>query len=214
MSLDDRIQHWLLLCLRLSVAGALALSLVYQEWGALAYSVLALVLMFLPELISSRAKINLPIEFSVVLVVFMYAAVFLGKVGRAYEHFWWWDGALHTSAGFILGYVAFLVLYINVLDGKIQTTRLFFALTIFCYALAFGAVWEIFEFGMDNLLGGNLQRGSLHDTMWDLIVDSIGALVMSRIGIGIIYDKSEGFITRMTKKFIQANPELKRRIHD
>ncbi len=205
-SVEGKIERWLLIALRLSVAGAMAMSLVYREWGAFGYSVLALTLMFLPELIKSRTKINLPIEFSMVLVIFMYAAVFLGKVGHAYEHFWWWDGALHTSAGFILGYVAFLVLYVNVQAGNIKTTRWMLFLTIFCFALAFGALWEIFEFAVDHLLGGNLQRGSLSDTMKDLIVDSIGALIMARIGVSIICDRAQGPINRLTKKFISANP--------
>jgi len=206
VSLDDRIQLWLMTLLRISVVIGGCAALYLREWGPFAYSVLALILMYLPALIKARTRVNLPVEFDVVLVLFMYAAVFLGKVGHAYEHFWWWDAALHTSAGFLLGYVAFLALYINVQQGKIKSTRLVFGLLIFCIALAFGAMWEIFEFGLDGLLGGNLQRGSLHDTMWDLIVDSVGALIMARIGVSIIFDKPRGLIGRLTDNFVRANP--------
>jgi len=208
VSLDDRIQQYLLVFLRVSVIGGMGLSVYFHEWGAFLYSILALALMFLPELIKSRAKIRLPIEFDVVLVVFMYASVFLGKVGAAYERFWWWDAALHTGAGFILGYIGFLVLYIKVQQKKVEATRLLLALIIFCFALAFGAVWEIFEYAVDVILGGNLQRGSLRDTMWDLIVDGVGALVIARIGVGIIFDKPKGIIARLTKNFVKVNPHL------
>jgi hypothetical protein len=211
VSLDDKIQWYLLLLLRTSVIGGIALASYYQEWGALAYSLLALALMFLPELIKSRAKLRLPIEFDLVLVGFMYASVFLGKVGAAYERFWWWDAALHTAAGFILAYIGFLVLYIKVLQKKIEATRLLFALIIFCFALALGAVWEIFEYAVDVLLGGNLQRGSLRDTMWDLIVDGAGALIMARIGVTIIFEKPKGWVARLTANFINANPDLERK---
>lgn len=210
MSFNDRIQRSLLLTLRISVAGAAGLSLYYGEWGAFGYSILALVLMYLPQLIESKAKLDLPIEFDVVLVIFMYLAVFLGKVGHAYEHFWWWDGALHTSAGFILGFIGFLILYIKIKQKKLEANRLLVGLFIFSLALAFGALWEIFEYGVDNILGGNLQRGSLRDTMWDLIVDGIGALAMAKIGIGQIFDGKKGFIASWTKKFIKANPTLEK----
>ncbi|HTE21450.1 MAG TPA: hypothetical protein VK674_00225 [Candidatus Limnocylindria bacterium] len=214
LSLDDRLQWYLLLFLRVSVIGGMGLSAYYHEWGAFLYSVLALALMFLPELIKSRARLRLPIEFDVVLVIFMYASVFLGKAGAAYERFWWWDGALHTGAGFILAYIGFLVLYIKVGQKQLQASRLLIGLMIFSVALAFGALWEIYEFGYDILFNGNAQRGSLHDTMWDLIVDGIGALVMARIGIGIIFDKPRGFIARLTKSFVKANPHLGGTDHD
>jgi hypothetical protein len=213
-NLDDKIQWYLLLILRLSVVGGLGLSAYFHEWGAFLFSVLALGFMFLPELIKSRAKIHLPIEFDVVVVVFMYASVFLGKAGAAYERFWWWDAALHISAGFILAYIAFLVLYIKVLQKKIEATRLLFLLIIFCFALALGAAWEIYEFAYDNIFNGFAQRGSLHDTMWDLIVDGVGALIMARIGVGIIFDKPKGFIARWTQNFVKANPQLGGEHHD
>lgn len=207
-TLDDRIQGYLLLFLRVLVVLAAGLALYFREWGAALYCLLTFVLMFLPNLIKSRANIHLPIEFDLTLVVFMFAAVFLGKVGGAYEHFWWWDAALHTSSGFILAFIGFLVLYIKVQQNKIQASRLLFGLIVFSMALAFGAVWEIFEFIVDSLLSGNLQRGSLRDTMWDLIVDSLGALVMAKIGIRIIYDNKHGVISRWIKNFIKANPKL------
>lgn len=205
-SLDDRIQHFILQVLKISVVFAMGIALYYREWGAFLYSVLALILMYLPVLIKSRINIKLPIEFDFVLVIFMYAAVFLGKVGHAYERFWWWDAALHASSGFILAFIGFLVLYINIERKKIQASRLLIWVSIFSFSLALGALWEIFEFGVDRLLNGNLQRGSLHDTMWDLIVDSIGAIVMATIGIGKIFDNKKGFVTRLTANYIKINP--------
>lgn len=213
-SLDDRIQYYIMLVLKLSVLIAMVLALYYRSWGAFGYSVLTLILMFLPRWIKSRANLNLPIEFDMVLVVFMYTAVFLGKVGSAYERYWWWDTVLHTSAGFILAYVAFLLLYIKVQQKKIEASPKLIGLIIFSVALAFGAVWEIFEFGLDALFHGNLQRTGIKDTMGDLIVDAMGALVMARIGVQLIFYHGRGLMYRLTHNFIQANPDLRRRPHD
>lgn len=209
-SLDDRIQYYIMLLLKLSVVIAMLFALYFKAWGAVGYSVLTLLLMFLPRLIKSRAKVNLPIEFDVVLVIFVYAAVFLGKAGLAYNHFWWWDVVLHTSSGFILGFIAFLMLYVKVQQKKIQASRLLIGLIIFSIALAFGAVWEIFEYGLAEVFGGNITAAGLRDTIQDLIVDGLGGLVMAKIGVGQIFDHKQGFIARWAYNFIQANPHLRK----
>lgn len=209
LKLDDRVQLYLLRILKLSVVAAMAFALYYREWGALGFSVLSLLLMFLPQMIKSRVNLRLPIEFDVVLAIFMYAAVFLGKAGLAYNHFWWWDVILHTSSGFILGYIAFLILYIKVEQKKIQASRLLIGLIIFSIALAFGALWEIVEYGLAEVFGGNISAAGLRDTIQDLIVDGIGGLAMAIIGIGQIFDRKKGFIARWTRNFLRVNPQIK-----
>ncbi len=102
-SLDDRIQHAIMLVLKASVVVAMLLALYFRSLGPFAYVAVTFILMYVPRMIKTRAKVRLPIEFDMVLVVFMYAAVFLGKIGGAYDRYWWWDAVLHTSSGFILG---------------------------------------------------------------------------------------------------------------
>jgi len=60
----------------------------------------------------------------------------------------------------------------------------FVALFSFSFALAMGAVWEIFEFSMDASIGFNMQRTDtgVFDTMSDLIVDTLGALFVCIAG--------------------------------
>jgi hypothetical protein len=43
-------------------------------------------------------------------------------------------------------------------------------------------LWEIFEFAGDQLFGMNMQKEGLTDTMWDLIVDTLGAFVAAVFG--------------------------------
>ena len=42
-------------------------------------------------------------------------------------------------------------------------------LNLICFAITIGALWEVFEFGMDQLFGLNMQKSGLLDTMGDLI---------------------------------------------
>jgi uncharacterized membrane protein YjdF len=57
----------------------------------------------------------------------------------------------------------------------------FVALFAFVFAIALGTLWEIFEFAMDQIFGLEMQKpmfgdpSGLTDTMWDMIVNAIGA---------------------------------------
>lgn len=187
---------------------AIGLAAAYRQWEILAFSILALGLTFLPEVIERRFRIFLPVEFDLVIVIFIYASIFLGAVGDAYERFYWWDAVLHMASGAILAYAGFLVFYISLQKGNGHAGGWFVALNVFSLALAFGAVWEIFEFAMDQLFGFNMQKSGLVDTMWDLIVDAVGALAMA-IAAGL-YVKNGGIgpIRRLTAKFVHENKGL------
>jgi len=83
------------------------------------------------------------------------------------------------------------------------------ALFAFVFAIAFGTLWEMFEFGTDQLFGTNTQKSGLTDTMWDLIVNSIGALTISFFGWGYLCTEgSDSFLERWIHKFIERNPRL------
>ena len=97
---------------------------------------------------------------------------------------------------------------------SINLSPLFVALFAFCFAVSIGCLWEIYEFVFDGALGLNMQkfmlesgeqlvgRAALADTMEDLIVDMMGAFVMSVIGyISLKYKKGwvESMIIKVKK---------------
>jgi hypothetical protein len=87
----------------------------------------------------------------------------------------------------------------------------FVALFSFAFAVAVGSIWEIFEFTMDSFLGLNMQKSGLVDTMWDLIVDALGALVIAVLGYFYTKSGTEYFVEKWIDKFIEANPRIFRR---
>ena len=105
---------------------------------------------------------------------------------------------LHTASGFLLGIVGFLLVYVLNVKEEIAThmTTGFVALFAFMFALGISALWEIFEFGMDRFFGMDMQKemlgdpSGLTDTMWDLIVDTVGAATIAIMGFG--YWKTAG----------------------
>ncbi|HUG45164.1 MAG TPA: hypothetical protein VMK31_01455 [Sphingomicrobium sp.] len=143
-----------------------------------------------PELLRRTLRVQIPSEIQILATVFVFATLFLGEVRDYYERIWWWDLALHGTAGLLLGLLGFLIVYAlnESRDVQLKMRPSFVALFAFAFALALGNVWEIFEFLMDQVFGLNMQKpmlgdpSGLTDTMWDLIVNFIGAAIVSLSG--------------------------------
>ena len=74
--------------------------------------------------------------------------------------------------------------------------------------MTMGMLWEIYEFSVDYFFGTNMQKFALEggvpkvgqealmDTMKDIIVDTVGALVMSVLGYLSLKNKT-GFVDKL-----------------
>lgn len=212
----SRINRWMVIVTTTIMGIDLIVLLVESQWfNALLVFAIAL-LVLAPTLLGHRLPVVIPAEFQVLALAFMFSALFLGEVRDFYETFVWWDIALHTSSGLLLGLVGFLLVYIlneNERADLYMRPR-FVALFAFLFAVAVGAVWEIFEFSMDRLLGTRMQKpmlgddSGLTDTMWDLIVDTAGAMLISGLGWWYMHNKERSFIEVWIRKFIDRNPGL------
>lgn len=197
--------HVLLWLLRFVILGTAFWSLFTLNWQSFFLTLLAYTLSFIPEFIEMRFKAVLPVEFDFSITLFVFLSVFLGEVGGVYERFFWWDALLHLSSGFILGYVAFLWLYIKVQQEKLDAGPKIYGLIIFCVALALGTLWEVFEFSMDQFFGLNMQKNGLMDTMWDLIVDALGGFIIAIVGAFYLKKGGVGPIRNLTHRFMSQN---------
>lgn len=193
-----------------------------QQWlnAVLIAGIIAITL--LPIMLARRFQLYIPAEFKLLAIAFIFAALFLGEVRGYYTRFWWWDIVLHTTSGFLLGIVGFLLVYLLNETEQIALKMRpgFVAFFAFLFALGVGTLWEIFEFTMDTVFGMNMQKpmlgdpSGLTDTMIDLIVDAIGALVISIMGYGYLKAAEENsFLNRWIRTFISRNPRLFRRRH-
>ena len=179
----------------------------------LSQCILGVVALFLPNIISKKTKIVIPSNMYIVYILFLYGAVFLGEVRNYYYRVPNWDTILHTCSGAMLGALGFS--FINILNKQervhVELSPGFVAFFAFEFAITLGVIWEIYEFLADGVLGLNMQKFALEngtqligrtavtDTMEDLIVDSIGAFVMSIIGyISLKYKK--GWIEKLLIK--------------
>jgi len=162
--------------------GTIAVSAYTQDWTVFFVAIVALLLVFIPDLINRGLHIKLPPEVKLIFLIFICAALWFGNIHGYYEKFWWWDIMLHFFSATGLGIIGFALIFLLVSKSKIKTSYFILGIFSFSFALSLGAVWEIFEFAIDNIFGLNMQRSGLFDTMGDLIVDATGALLASVVG--------------------------------
>ena len=152
---------------------------------------------YYPSILEKRFGVYLPNRLEIAITLFIFAAQVLGEMNNFYERISWWDTMLHMTSGIILGLVGFLFVYLLNENGdkNVNLSPVFVVIVAFCVAITMGVFWEFFEYGVDRLLGYNMQKfrlpgqDGLVDTMNDLIVDAVGALIAC-IG-GWIYMKKK-----------------------
>lgn len=158
--------------------------------------ILGIVVMFLPSVIQKKFKLAIPGYMFVLYFIFLYCAIYLGEVRNFYYAVPHWDTMLHTFSGAMLGALGFTIaeLLSDSPNQKVQLSPFFIAFFGFCFAIAAGAIWEIYEYTIDSIMKLNMQkyafedgtfkigRAALNDTMKDIIVDVIGALIIAVLG--------------------------------
>jgi hypothetical protein len=174
----------------------------------------SLVILFfsaLPAMIKRTFRITLPVEVDLVLTAFIFAHFILGEAANYYTKFWFFDLILHTSSGILIGMVGFIIMYFFLYSRKVSANP--FLVSVFCvsFSLAAGALWEIFEFTMDQLFGFNMQKSGIVDTMSDLIVDFLGACLVGFWVYRYLTKDEDGLIKLMINRFIQYNLRLRDR---
>lgn len=158
--------------------------------------ILGLVVMLLPSVINHRWSVPIPRNIYIMYYVFLYCAIFLGEVFDFYYVIPHWDIILHAFSGAMLSALGFIMVDLLNMNQKVavEPSPFFESVFAFCFALSLGAIWEIYEFAGDMLLGLNMQKAyladgtalvgkaALLDTMEDIVVDAVAAAGVAIIG--------------------------------
>jgi uncharacterized membrane protein YjdF len=204
----------ILTVLQLVMAVQLVLLLMREDWPQAVFVAAIMALTLAPVVL--RMPVEIPSEIQIVAVLFVFATLFLGDTRDWYQRFWWWDAALHTTSGLLLGMLGFMFVYMLNEDRHVDfhMRPAFVALFAFFFAVGLGAVWEIFEFAMDEFFGTNMQPATpgdpsgLTDTIHDLIVDTVGAAVVSLGGWRYLARGRKSRVDNWARRFIRRNPQL------
>lgn len=204
------------LALQTIIAVGLVLELYERQWLNAVIVAAILLLTALWTIFSRGAKVVIPPQFKLLAIAFIFASLYLGERRDFYGRFWWWDLALHSTSGVLLGILGFLLVYVLNANPRIDLHMQpgFVAFFAFCFSITVGALWEIFEFALGQLFGMNMQKpmfddpSGLTDTMWDLIVDAAGSLLVAIYGYRYMRRGSPSLIERWIQQFVEANPRL------
>ena len=206
--LAGRIQLGIALLLQLAILGLIVSSLVKQQWLSSFTGSVVLTLTFLPAIIERQLNVQLPVEFTLVTCVFLYASFGLGEMSDFYEKFWWWDLLLHSFSALVMGLIGFLLIYVFYMTYRIRMAPIYVAMVSFGFAVTIGTIWEVFEFLMDWFFGFNMQKSGLVDTMTDLLVDIVGAGIAAVIAYVYVKGGDSLIADRVVRRFVAKNPRL------
>lgn len=186
-------------------------ALFFARWQLAFVSTVTLMLSLAPVVISRWADVKVPDSFVVGVVLFVGGTLFLGEVFDFYERYWWWDVAMHGGSAIAFGLTGFLLIFMMFQGDRYAAPPFAVSVFAFCFAVTIGVAWEVFEFSMDQLLGLNMQKSGLVDTMGDLIVDAVGAGVGAAAGYFYLHGVERGGLTGLIDEFVRRNPRFFRR---
>lgn len=182
--------------------------------------ILGAIAIHIPTFLSKKLNIKIPVFMYIMFMLFLYCAIFLGEVGSFYYLIPHWDDILHLFSSMMTGFLGYMI--VSILNGhenaRVNLSPVFIAIFAFCFSVAIGAIWEIYEFSIDGILGLNSQkfrlengteligRSALTDTMKDIIVDCLGALAASLLGCVSIIRK-KGFVHDYYHEEIDSDTE-------
>lgn len=184
------------------------LSLYQAEWTSLFISVLTLGISVYAVRLSNESDFTVPAPLLSATIIFLFCTLFLGEVADFYEKFWWWDVLLHTGSALGFGLIGVIILILMFRRRHITAHPFLISFFAFSFAMAIGAVWEIFEFTMDQTFGLSMQKSGLKDTMYDLIVDTFGAIIASAAGYYYLTERKKSGLNAVIHEAVVENKDI------
>jgi len=134
-----------------------------------------------------RYRLNTTLGNQVVVGLIVVVALLANIAGYSfnlYDRWGWFDKVLHAYTLFAITLVVGLWTYGRVLMGQHRHTLLL-VLIIGSVGAGIGAWWEVAEWAFDQLVAGNVLQGKW-DTITDLIVDTVGAVVAGVVTVKML----------------------------
>lgn len=200
-----RIELVIAATLQLAILFVAVTAFIDQLWLTAFSGAVVFLLSFAPAIIERQLRVQLPIELTLFTSVFLFASFALGEVRDFYDRIWWWDLLLHASSAVVIGLIGFIAIYVFYMTYRVRVAPVYVSIITFGFAMTVGSLWEIFEFLMDWFFGLNMQRSGLLDTMTDLMVNAIGALIAATIGFYYLRHEDELLGRRLIRTLIERS---------
>ena len=156
---------------------------------------LGILFIFGPEFFKRLFKIGFPVMLVYYYWLFLWLSVFVGTCLNMMNLISFWDKLLHVSSPMILTAVGYGVCCTILMITEKEVSHFspwLFLLFGFAFAGVSGVIWEFWEWAWDTFAQMNLQRYMAHgellvgqralaDTMGDLLMNTLGAVIMAGV---------------------------------
>lgn len=181
----------------------LIFNILFQSGSAVFRVLLVIVTIFIAKFVFSVTFIKHCKIIYLLTVIFIIMAMYVGNILNIYTYIDHYDKILHFISGIIISILAFS-LYINYTYKVSEKLNPIFALIfIISFSIAMAGIWEMWEFSTDRLLGFNSQNNSLIDTMLDIIMGTLGCLIILPMEYSYIKGKNIRFFKKLINEIIQ-----------
>lgn len=141
-------------------------------------SFFALLLSLAPQFLHRNFRITFPWEIDLLITFALVMHIFFGELLDFHRTVFMFDKVMHIFGTGIICILGFMWIYAIHFLTPVNLTLPLMALFTFMFSMAVGAFWEIAEFAVDQIWTKTSQNG-LEDTMWDLIYDSVGGIIVA-----------------------------------
>jgi hypothetical protein len=167
-----------------------------NDWTGVFGCIIGIILSFIPSILHKNFNITLPwiLDTLIAFALFLHIG---GVVLNAYHIIPFYDTLTHFVSSILVAFLAFVSIYILDKYWKgLHMNKYAMAFIVIIFTMAMGVVWEFFEWTTDLLFDTNEQWG-LHDTMKDLLIDTIAGIFIAFIGVNMI---KSGKFQKLTHK--------------
>ncbi|NFU51367.1 hypothetical protein FDF76_12700 [Clostridium botulinum] len=181
----------------------LIFNILFQSGSVVFRVLLVIVTIFIAKLVFSVTFIKHCKMIYLLTLTFIIMAMYVGNILNIYTYINHYDKILHFISGIIISILAFSI-YINYTHKVSEKLNPIFALIfIISFSIAMAGIWEMWEFSTDRLLGFNSQNNSLIDTMLDIIMGTLGCLIILPMEYSYIKGKNIRFFRKLINEIIQ-----------
>jgi len=172
--------------MQLILVGIIAYGFLFGEPKAITNGGVGLLITFVPALM--ERNYDLPLD--PWLGLWITLAIFLHTMGSAglYARIGWWDHLTHAMSASLVAAIGYtFVRAVDLHSDQITIPNRFAFAFILITVMAFGVIWELFEFGLDIAadqtgIAMPLAQHGLDDTVRDMMFNTLGAIVVATFG--------------------------------
>lgn len=194
-------QRQLSYLMEVSLVGLLFVGIERGSVGIIVNTGICLVVSQLPPLLERDYEIPMDprITLWITSAAFLHALGTVGIPGMGWNFYsgvGWWDHLTHALSASVVAAVGYAtVRAIDEHSDDVYLPPKFMAVIILLFVLAFAVLWELLEFGIGIAAdqfgtASVLTQYGVYDTLWDVMYNSIGAVIVALWGGAYLTDLS------------------------